>query len=97
MIRRMYCASIITLGAIGMSSGVGAEDLHLDNPDNGRFSIQTDSSARPKDGAQPGQSRSASDDVADLEATRAAIDRRTGSGLNLSISGQVKIEAQHAK
>jgi hypothetical protein len=97
IIRWMFCASIITLGAIGMNCAVSAEDLRLDDPDNGRFAKTTDRSARPIDGAQPDQSRSASDDVADLEATRAAIDRRTGSGLNLTVSGQVNIEVLRAK
>jgi hypothetical protein len=97
IIRGMFCASVITLGAIGMTPGASAQDLRLDDPDYGRFSKQTDSSARPKDGGQPDQSRNASDDVADLEARRAAIDRRAGSGLSLSISGQVSTEVLRAK
>jgi hypothetical protein len=97
IIRRILCALIITLGAIGMTPGLSAQDLRLDDPDSGRFSKQPDSSARPKDGGQPDQSRNASDDVADLEARRAAIDRRTGSGLSLSISGQVSTEVLRAK
>ena len=97
IIRGMFYASVIALGAIGMPPGVSAEDLRLDDPNYNRFSKQTDSNARPKEGEQPDQSRNASDDVADLEARRAAIDRRTGSGLNLSISGQVSTEVLHAK
>ena len=97
IIRRMLCASVITLGAIEMSPGVSAEDLRLDEPDSGRFTRQPDSSARQRDGAQPDPSRSASDDIGDLEARRAAIDRRTGSGSSLSVSGQVNTEVLHAK
>jgi hypothetical protein len=97
IIRGIFCASVITLGAIGMTPGVSAEDLRLDDPNYSRFSKQTDSSARPKDGRQPDQSRDAIDDVADLEARRAAIDRRTGSGFNLSITGQVSTEVLRAK
>jgi hypothetical protein len=97
IIRRMLCASVITLGAIVMSPAVSAEDLRLDGPDTGRFTKQPDSNARPRDGVQPDPSQSASDDVADLEARRAAIDRRTGSGLSLSVSGQVNKEVLHTK
>jgi hypothetical protein len=97
IIRRMLCASVITLGAIEMSPEVRAEDLRLDEPDYGRFTRQPDISVRPGDGVQPDPSRSASDEVADLEARRAAIDRRTGSGLSLSISGQVSTEVLHTK
>ena len=97
IVRRMLCASVITLGAIEMSSGVGAEDLRLDEPDYGRFTKQPDSSARSRDSVQPDPSQSASDNVADLEARRAAIDRRAGSGLSLSVSGQVSTEVLRAK
>jgi len=44
----MFLASVITLGAIGMTTGVSAEDLRFDDPDYGRFSKQTESSARPR-------------------------------------------------
>jgi hypothetical protein len=98
IIRWMLCASVITLGAIEMSPGASAEDLRLEEPNYGRFTRQPDSSARPRDGVQqPDPSRSASDDVADLEARRAAVDRRTGSGLSLSVSGQVSKEVLHTK
>ena len=97
IIRRLLCASVITLGAIEMGPGVSAEDLRLDEPDTGRFTRQPDSGARPKDGVQPDPSRSTSDDVSDLEARRAAIDRRRGSGLGLSVSGQVSTEVLHTK
>jgi hypothetical protein len=97
IIRRMLCASVITLGAIEMSPGVSAEDLRLDEPDYRRFTKQPDSSARSRDGVQPDPSRSASDDVADLEARRTAIDRRAGSGLSLSVSGQVSTEVLRTK
>jgi hypothetical protein len=97
IIRRMLCASVITLGAIKMSPGVSAEDLRLDEPNTGRFTRQPESSARPRDGVQPDPSQSTSDDVGDLEAKRAAIDRRRGSGLSLSVSGQVNKEVLHTK
>jgi len=97
IIRQMLCASVITLGAIEMSPGVSAEDLRFDEPNTGRFTRQPDSSARPRDGVQPDPSRSTSDDIADLEERRAAIDRRTGSGLSLSVSGQVSKEVLHTK
>jgi hypothetical protein len=97
IIRRILCASVITLGAIEMSTGVSADELRLDQPDYGRLTRQPDISARPGDGVQPDPSRSASDDVADLEARRAAIDRRTGSGLSLSVSGQVSTEVLRTK
>ena len=48
IIRGMFLASVITLGAIGMTTGVSAEDLRFDDPDYGRFSKQTESSARPR-------------------------------------------------
>src|SRR6478672_5543719 len=97
IIRQMLCASVITLGAIEMSPGVSAEDLRLDEPNTGRFTRQPDSSARPRDGVQPDPSRSTSDYIADLEGGGAAIHRRTGSGLSLSVSEQVAKGVQHIK
>jgi len=97
IIRWMLCASVIMLGAIEMSPGVSAEDLRLDEPDYGRFAKQPDSSVRSTDSVQPDPSRSASDNIADLEARRAAIDHRAGSGLSLSVSGQVSTEVLRTK
>jgi hypothetical protein len=87
--RWFVCAAVALLSVIAITFSTRAEDLNVPNLDNKSIAINPND-AHQTDAAVAAQSRG--DDASrinDLESTRAALDRRAGPALSLSISGWV--------
>jgi hypothetical protein len=87
--RWFVCAALTLLSVLATTFSAGAEDLTVHPIDSRSLSINPDD-VRQTDAAQTDQSRG--DDAArvtDLESTRAALDRRAGPALSLTVSGWV--------
>ena len=81
--RAWVCAALTLLSVLATSLSAGAQNLTAHPIDSGSLSINP---------TNTDESQSRGDDAsrtADLESTRAALDRRSGPALSLSISGWV--------
>ena len=88
------CAAVTLLSALAITSS-RAEDLNV--PNLGSSLAADQNYVRQSDTAEFGQVRG--DDAArvtDLESTRAALDRRAGPALSLSVTGWVAEQVIHA-
>jgi hypothetical protein len=86
--RACVWAALTLLSVLATSFSAGAQNLTVHPIDSGSLSINPDDVRQ----TNTDESQSRGDDasrVTDLESTRAALDRRSGPALSLSISGWV--------